>query len=352
MMGTDLLFHETFTRHVISPGHPERPERLSTAIRYISNSGLLEAGKVNVVEPQKAQLDDIMPLHSEAYLQGIRRKSEMGGGFFTLDTAVNQFSYDAAVLAAGAGVMAADRIMEGKSDNAYVLCRPPGHHAEYERAFGFCFINNIAVSAQRLIKKHDLDRVLIVDYDAHHGNGTQNAFYSSNQVLYVGLHQDGRTLFPGSGFPNEIGSGKGKGYNVNLAMYPGAGDLSFDLAFSEIIERIGEQFEPEFILVSAGFDGHFQDPLTNLGLTTSGIAMLNSRLNTLAMQYCDGRIAFFLEGGYDLDTVGRGSLNIVEELSGSQTTKYGDMHRESENCIEYTRALIKKLIDILDGTLF
>ncbi len=351
-MPTDLLFHEMFTKHMMSPGHPERPERLTTALRYIEDTGLLEDSNVNLVQPQKASLNSIYPLHSKDYLEQVRMKSQSGGGYFTLDTSVNRYTYEAALLAAGAGIMAMDRLMDNVSENAYVLCRPPGHHAEYDRAFGFCFVNSIAVAAQHLIQKHDLERILIVDYDAHHGNGTQNAFYSSNQVLYIGLHQDGRTLFPGSGFPNEIGTEEGKGFNVNLAMYPGAGDRSYKMAFDEVVIQISESFAPEFVLVSTGFDGHFNDPLTVLGLTTSGIAMMNSHLNDIAKEHCKGRIAFFLEGGYELDIVGKGSQNIVEELSSSEITAYGDTHTESQNCTEYTETLIDKVRSSLKGIHF
>ncbi|MHA2377993.1 MAG: histone deacetylase family protein [Candidatus Thorarchaeota archaeon] len=351
-MTTDLMYHEMFTKHVMSPGHPERPERLTTAMHYIEQTGLLQTSKIKLVEPKPASLDSVYPLHDRNYLEKVRESSQSGGGYFTLDTSVNKHTYDAAILAAGAGVMAVDRIMENHSENAYVLCRPPGHHAEYQKAFGFCFINNIAVAALHLIQQHGLERVLIVDYDAHHGNGTQSAFYSSKRVLYVGLHQDGRTLFPGSGFPDEIGSEDGEGYNVNLAMYPGAGDTSYGLVFSEVVEQVSDSFEPEFVLVSTGFDGHFSDPLTVLGLTTSGIAEMNSRLKEIAKKYSKQRIAFFLEGGYELDIVGKGSQNIVEELSGSKITEYGDDHVESQNCTQHTESLISRVKSNLKGIHF
>jgi len=351
-MTTDLLYHEIFTKHVMSPSHPERPERLISAMKHIQETGLLEESKVNVVEGIPANLDLVHSIHAKQYIDMVKSKSESGGGYFTLDTAVNKYTYDAAMMAAGAGTLAVDRIMEGTSNNAYVLCRPPGHHAEYDRALGFCFINNVAVAAKHLIQQHGAQRVLIVDYDAHHGNGTQNAFYTINKVLYIGLHQDGRTLFPGSGFPDEIGSGEGEGYNVNLAMYPGAGDRSYDIAFSEIVEKISESYRPEFVLVSCGFDGHFSDPLTVLGLTTSGMAMMNSRLNSMAKNLCGGKLAFFLEGGYDLDIVGKCSRNIIEELSGTEVTSYSDTHDESENCTQYTRELIDRLRRSLSGIHF
>jgi acetoin utilization deacetylase AcuC-like enzyme len=341
---TDLVYHEMFIKHEISQGHPESPDRLRSAIMYIKKAGHLENSHLNLLTPVPADLKEVYAIHGKAYLDGIKEKSSRGGGFYTLDTAVNSHTYEAAVLAAGGGIEAVDRIMAGKSNNAFVLCRPPGHHAEYERAFGFCFINNIAVAANHLIHNAGLNRVMIIDYDAHHGNGTQNAFYSSNQVLYVGLHQDGRTLFPGSGFPDEMGTGEGFGYTVNLALYPGAGDSSYELAFTDIIEPLAEAFKPEFILVSVGFDCHYLDPLTSLGLTTAGIAVMNTRIKEIAAAHASERLAYFLEGGYNLDAMGMGALNVVEELMGVPITEFNDSYAESDISLEYTKALIEKII--------
>ncbi len=347
IMTTDIVYHELFTKHVLQPGHPESPERLMSALKYIREAGLFDTDSVNIVTAEKANLNAIRPLHHQSYLDQIREKSEKGGGFFTLDTSVNEFTYEAALLAAGGGIMAVDRVVEGVCTNAFVLCRPPGHHAETARAFGFCFINNIAVAAHHLTSECGIKRILILDYDAHHGNGTQDAFYDRDDVLYIGMHQDGRTLFPGSGFPDEIGSGKGRGYNVNLAMYPGAGDASYNLAFDEIIEPIADSFMPEIVLVSAGFDAHFEDPLTNLGLTTAGLAMINSRIKNIADKHSRGRIVTFLEGGYNLTAMGRGSLNLVEVMCGSSITQFNDSYRESKTCTEYN----EKLIDVLKGSI-
>ena len=343
-MITDLVYHDVFVKHEMSVGHPESPDRLRSAMSYTKKAGLFENNKLNLFTPEPVDLDLVYTIHDKQYLEGVREKSERGGGFYTLDTAVNQYTYEAALLAAGGGIGAVNRIMAGTTKNAFILCRPPGHHAEFERAFGFCFINNIAVAANHLLQNHGLERIMIIDYDAHHGNGTQNSFYSSNQVLYVGLHQDGRTLFPGSGFPDEIGRDEGQGYNLNLAMYPGAGDKSYELAFSKVIEPLVESFKPEFILVSVGFDGHYKDPLTSLGLTTSGFAMMNNRLNQIASSESSGRLTCFLEGGYNLDVMGMCALNLLEELIGKQITAFNEEHTESESCTQYTEDLIEFVI--------
>jgi acetoin utilization deacetylase AcuC-like enzyme len=342
-MVTDFVYHDTFVKHEMSKGHPESPDRLRSAMSYVTKAKLIDNDDANLLTPEPVNLDLVYTIHDKQYIDGIKKKSEAGGGFYTLDTAVNQFTFKAALLAAGGGVEAIDRIMASTAKNAFVLCRPPGHHAEFNRAFGFCFINNIAVAANHLVQNHGLDRIMIVDYDAHHGNGTQNSFYSSRQVLYVGLHQDGRTLFPGSGFPDEIGIEQGEGYTINLAMYPGAGDKSYTLAFTNVIEPLAESFKPEFILVSAGFDGHYKDPLTSLGLTTTGFSMMNRSLNKIASNYCSGRLSFFLEGGYNLDVMGKCTVNLLEELVGTQVSDFDERHSESENCIQYTEDLIGHL---------
>ncbi len=351
-MNTEIIFHELFTRHILSPGHPESPERLTSSLNRIRETGIIDEEHVDIISPEPASLDKITLLHDASYIEQVRLKSERGGGYFTLDTAVNSYTYDASVLAAGAGITATNRVISGETKNAFVLCRPPGHHAERNRAFGFCFFNNIAVAAEHLISEHDIHRVLIVDYDAHHGNGTQNAFYDRSDVLYIGLHQDGRTLFPGSGFPNEIGIGKGVGYNINLSMYPGAGDISYEMAFDDIIIPVAKSYRPEFVLVSSGFDAHFIDPLTNLGLTTAGYAMMNSKLREIAENYAQGHLIFFLEGGYDLDVMKKTSLNLVQELSGNEITDFGDSHSESEICKSYTSELINVLTESLEGLHF
>jgi acetoin utilization deacetylase AcuC-like enzyme len=304
---------------------------------------------VDIVTPPEADLSAVSRVHGESYIQELQSSSERGGGYFTPDTSSNAHTYDAAIRAAGGGIAAVDRIMGDEIDNAYVLCRPPGHHAETRRAFGFCFINSIAVAADHLVNDVNLERVLIVDYDAHHGNGTQNTFYDTDKVLYIGLHQDGRTLFPGSGFPNELGEGEGAGHNINLSMHPGAGDVSYEKVFEKVIEPVAKLYSPEFVLVSVGYDGHFGDPLTNLGLTTSGLAMMNSKLNRIAQTHAQGRLAFFLEGGYSLDIVGHGSLNLVEELTGSSVTPLGDQYTEDERSLKYTDSLIEYFDEKLES---
>ncbi|MHA1771148.1 MAG: histone deacetylase family protein [Candidatus Thorarchaeota archaeon] len=341
-MTTDLIYHESFIQHVMSASHPERPERLVYALEEVKQSKLLDK-MVHVVEAIPADLTEIYPLHSMQYIRELKEKSERGGGYYTLDTSVNEYTYTAAIHAAGGGILAVDRILQGDSDNAFVLCRPPGHHAEYERAFGFCFINNIAVAANHLITKRGISKIMIVDYDAHHGNGTQDMFYDTDKVLYIGLHQDGRTLFPGSGFVDEKGVGEGEGYTANVPMYPGAGGKSYDIAFTEIIEPLAEIYRPEFILVSAGYDCHQDDPLTMLGLTLRDIDMMNRRLVDISKRYSKGHIAMFLEGGYNLNAVSLGTRITLEALVGFDSIIPEERQTESDICISQVSSTVEDL---------
>ncbi len=351
-MSTGIFYHPIYEKHVLSPGHPERPERVKAAIDRLESESLLGKDKAQLVKPSKIDLDSVYNIHDKEYIMNLKRKSDQGRGGFTLDTSVNEYTYQAALLAAGGGIDAVKGVLDESYNNAYVVCRPPGHHAEHARAMGFCYINNIAVAASYLVTERGINRVLILDYDAHHGNGTQNAFYSDDRILYIGIHQDGRTLFPGSGFPEELGRGKGEGYNVNLPVYPGSGDQSYSVAFEGVINDLFEAYRPEFLLVSAGFDCHYKDRLTNLGLTLSGIADINSRLVTLARKYTGGRIVYFLEGGYELDVIGSVSCNLVRELLRFEVTPREERHQEKKKTINYTKTLVKNVRDSLKGLLF
>lgn len=342
-MTTDLVYHDIFTKHEMDQGHPESPLRVQHTILYLKESRVFDNGKIRLVTPSAVNLDEILAIHEKSYLNRLKEISESGGGYFTLDTQANRYTYDAAIIAANGGVMAVDRILDGVSKNAVLLCRPPGHHAEASRAFGFCFINNIAVAANHLIDCRGIERVMIVDYDAHHGNGTQNAFFTTNKVLYVGIHQDGRTLFPGTGFIDEIGVDKGTGYNINVPLYPKAGNKSYEIVFDEIVKSVASSFKPEFILVSAGYDAHFRDPLTSLGLTFDGFAMMNKMLVEMANDHCNGRLAFFLEGGYDLEVLSTCIKNLLEEISGEDVEIHKETNHEGDYAIDRTKEIVKTI---------
>ncbi|MBD3405577.1 MAG: histone deacetylase [Candidatus Lokiarchaeota archaeon] len=341
-MVTKIVYDEIFKLHEMAPGHPENPLRLEAALEGIREINTIE-GEIGFLKPKRAELEDIYKIHDKKYIEHVKDQSEKGGGFFTLDTTSNEHTYLASLFAAGGGVLAVNEIVRNSVKNALVLCRPPGHHAEFGRAFGFCFVNNIAIAAKYLIDTTDCNRVMIIDYDAHHGNGTQNAFYSTNDVMYIGLHQDGRTLFPGTGFVGEIGEGDGKGYNINIPMIPTAGDWAYGIAFDEVIQPIAESYNPDFILVSSGFDCHYQDPLAQLGLTYQGIININQRLIDIAEKIASGRIAFFLEGGYNLGVIKQASKHLVEQLAGIPIEKIPEQHHKENKHEENIQLIIQEL---------
>jgi acetoin utilization deacetylase AcuC-like enzyme len=217
----------------------------------------------------------------------------------TPDVGISEKSYEIALLAAGGGLALADQIMQGKIQNGFGLVRPPGHHAEKELAMGFCIFNNIAILAKYLQKKHGLEKILILDWDVHHGNGTQHTFYEDPSVLYVSLHQ--YPFYPGTGASHEMGSGRGKGFTLNCPMPAGSGDKDYETAFLKKILPKVRDFKPEFVLISAGFDAHFADPLASINLSTEFYGWMTERMMEIAGKHSSGRIISLLEGGYNLD---------------------------------------------------
>jgi len=226
-------------------------------------------------------------------------------------------SYDAALLAAGTGLRGLDLLFAGEIDNGFSLVRPPGHHAENGKAMGFCLFNNIAVAARYAINNLDVERVLLVDWDLHHGNGTQHAFYESDKVLYFSTHQ--YPYYPGTGAPTESGAGRGVGFTLNVALPAGVGDAAYAAVFNELLIPVARQYRPQLILLSAGYDIHQNDPLGGMGVTNTGLAYLSRVLVELAQELCDGRLFAFLEGGYDLDGLRDGVVATLGEMTSEST---------------------------------
>jgi acetoin utilization deacetylase AcuC-like enzyme len=293
-----LSTHERFADHDTGTGHPERPARLRAVLAGIEAAGVPDA--LTWVSPRPATRAELELTHPAAYVDAIERFCAAGGGNIDADTAAGPASWSAAVLAAGAGVDAVDRLDAGEADAAFCVVRPPGHHAEVDRAMGFCLINNVAVTASALAARGE--RVVIVDWDAHHGNGTQACFWDDPRVLYVSLHEF--PLYPFSGRLGEVGAGEGRGTTINVPLPAGAtGDVAL-AAMDEVVTPAVEAFAPTWLLVSAGFDGHRADPLTGMGWTSGDFADLTRRV--LAYAPAGKRIAF-LEGGYDLDALSTSS---------------------------------------------
>lgn len=282
-------------RHETGPEHPERPDRVPAALRGIDLAGLRDA--VEAVEPRPATGAELTRVHRPSYLDAVRAFCRAGGGAIDPDTVAGPGSWDTAVEAAGGALCAIDALRAGTGQAALVAMRPPGHHATADQAMGFCLLNNVAVAAASLTASGE--RVLVVDWDVHHGNGTQSIFWDDPGVLYVSTHQ--APLYPGTGRAEETGGPLAPGRTINLPLPPGAtGDVLL-AAFDEVLVPAAEQFAPDWILVSAGYDGHRRDPLADFRLTAGDYADLATRVGALAPH--TGRTILVLEGGYDVDAI-------------------------------------------------
>ncbi len=323
-----------FVEHDTRPAHPERPDRIRAVHRAVRDAGLVTSpdpfsdfrldlglrpmGRPPLVEiaPVPATDEQLLRVHPPEHLARVRHLSSLGGVLDQGDTPTERRSYATAVLAAGAAVTAADAVMAGTVRRAFAAARPPGHHAEPDRAMGFCLFSNVAVVARHLQAAHGVGRVAVVDFDVHHGNGTQAVFEADPSVLFVSLHQHPRTCYPGTGHAHETGVGPGQGFTLNLPVQPGAGDDDYlDAIDGTVVPRLAA-FRPDVLLVSAGFDAHRDDPLAQVCLSDDGFEQMTRRLVAAADDLCGGRVVSVLEGGYDLPALGRSVVRHLVALQG------------------------------------
>jgi acetoin utilization deacetylase AcuC-like enzyme len=307
---TTLLYtDEIFLEHDPGLGHPESPARLRA---LLEDFGKNPVAQVERRAPRAATQAEMEAVHGAGY---VARLSALAGRHAQLDadTAVSPRSWEAAVRAAGAAVAAVEAVWAGQGDNAFVWARPPGHHAESERAMGFCLLNNVAVAAAAA-RRLGAERVMIVDWDVHHGNGTQHIFERRRDVLYLSSHQ--YPFYPGTGAPEEVGVAEGAGFTVNCALPGGQGDADFGPVFHDLFIPIGEAFRPDLMLVSAGFDPHQRDPLGGMRVTERGFGAMCAALGALAKACCGGRLVLVLEGGYDLAALAGSARACLEVLAG------------------------------------
>jgi acetoin utilization deacetylase AcuC-like enzyme len=263
-------------------------------------------------------MEHLLKVHAQQYVNLVQEVSHRGGGNLDPDTYVNDRSYEVALLAAGGMLNLVHAVLDGEVENGFALVRPPGHHALPGRGMGFCLFNNVAVAAKYALSQHGLSRILIVDFDLHHGNSTQDVFYGTSEVLYFSTHQ--YPYYPGTGHWSDIGQGEGEGYTVNVPLPPGVGDEGYGRIFDEVLYPVAERYRPELILVSAGYDAHWADPLGMLQLSATGYSSLTRVVKEMAQEFCDGRLAFTLEGGYDLEAVAHSIAATLQALRGDDVT--------------------------------
>lgn len=312
-MTTAWIYRDDFLAHDTGAGHPERPDRLRSIVKAFETAGLSK--RLARLEPRLALHQELVRVHTAEHVRSMEALCKQAPGLADGgDTRISADSYDVARLAAGGAVAAADAIMEGKHQRVFSTHRPPGHHAERDHAMGFCLFNHVAIAAEQLIQTHRLQRVAIVDFDVHHGNGTQHSFEERADVLFISIHQDPRTLYPGTGFAHETGRGAGQGFTLNVPMPPRSGDADYRQAFEKIILPKLADYKPQCLLISAGFDAMAEDPLAQIELTEHAYDWMTRRLVEVASTHCDGRILSLLEGGYDLDALARAATAHAQAL--------------------------------------
>ncbi len=318
-MATGYVYDPIYLEHDLR-GHPENQQRLRAILRVLEDHRMLE--RLTHIPAMPITAAHLERVHSPRYIELVRRVAQQGGGHLDMDTYVRPASYDAALMAAGGLVEATRAVLDGEVDNAFALVRPPGHHALRGRGMGFCLFNNVAIAARYALAERGLDRVLIVDFDVHHGNGTQDEFEADPAVMYISTHQ--YPYYPGTGYWNETGQGDGAGSIVNVPLSGGVGDEGFARIFDEVVGPVAWRFQSQLILVSAGYDAHWDDPLAYMQLSVGGYAAIGQALKDLAGELCNGRLVFTLEGGYHLEALAYSILNTFAVLLGDDDWRLVD----------------------------
>jgi len=315
-----FIYDDYYLKHENGPGHPENPERLKCIKQAVDGSRAVD--RLKYIAPFKAEEKQIEMAHDCAYIKTIKNLSLKGGQYFLdMDTGVNQHTYNSALLAAGGCFKGLDLILgAGVSSKFFLACRPPGHHAFPSRGSGFCIFNNAALGAKYAREKFGMKKIAIVDFDAHHGNGTQEIFYGDGNVFYISFHQ--HPHYPGTGGPDETGYGKGRGFNLNLPFMPGTKEPDYIVSLIDIILPLLERFGPELIIVSAGYDSHLLDSMSSLGLVEGSYWKIMLALSAFSKWVCNGRLGIVLEGGYDCGSTADSVVSTISAcLEDSITMK-------------------------------
>ncbi len=304
------IYHQDYLLHAPEEYHPENPQRLKAVHRAVTESGLVE--KMVRITPEKADKEDILLNHSPEYFARVEATAGRGSGHFDPDTYYCKDSFHTAMLAAGGVIQAGKGVIDGKFDSAFCAIRPPGHHAEYDHAKGFCLFNNIAILANWLIEQRNFERIAILDFDGHHGNGTQHSFYHTNKVHFCSIHA--YPFYPGTGAAGEIGRGEGQGYTLNFPLSYMANDDDYVGPIRDEWVPAMDDYRPQILLLSAGYDAFEDDPYVNLGVTLEGINQVMRIARNVADRHCDGSIVSIFEGGYDLNFIAEAVIDHIKIL--------------------------------------
>jgi len=311
-MKVGLVYNPIYLKHDTGQ-HVENASRLEAITSYLGQTGLKQ--QLTPIKPRPATVKELSLVHHERYISFIQEVAKKGGGWLDADTVMSPNSYDVALYTAGGVIKATASVMNGEVASAFALVRPPGHHATPQRAMGFCLFNNVAVAAKYALASYGLERILIIDFDVHHGNGTQEAFYDNPQVLYVSTHL--YPFYPGTGGIDETGSGEAEGTTINIPLPSGCGDAEYEQVFAQIIAPAAKRFKPQLILVSAGYDSHWADELALMQVSVSGFARVVKIIKELADELCNGRLVFSLEGGYNLTALAASVKATFDVLLGN-----------------------------------
>ncbi len=295
--------------------HVENAERLEAIISHLERTGLKQ--QLTPIRPRVASIEELLLVHDEHYISRVRDVAQKGGGWLDADTVMSPDSYEAALCAAGGVIRATEAVIQGEVDCAFALVRPPGHHATRAQAMGFCLFNNLAIAAECALTNYQLERILIIDFDVHHGNGTQTAFYDNPHVLYISTHQ--YPFYPGTGSIEETGSGTAEGTTINIPLPAGSGDTEYLEVFEQIIVPAAIRFKPQLVLVSAGYDTHWADELALMQVSVTGFAQMIKIIKGLGDELCDGHLVFSLEGGYNLTALAASVKATFDMLLGNTT---------------------------------
>jgi acetoin utilization deacetylase AcuC-like enzyme len=313
-MAFGFVYDPVYLKHDTGQ-HVENAGRLEAIMAHLEQTGLIP--ELVSIKPREASLAELTLVHDEQYISYVRDMGQRGGGWLDPDTVMSVGSYEAAIYAVGGALAATDAVMAGEVTSAFALVRPPGHHATPRRAMGFCLFNNLAIATRYALDKYGLERVAIIDFDVHHGNGTQETFYENPQVLYVSTHQS--PYYPGTGGIEETGGGAAQGTKVNIPLPAGCGDEEYLTVFEQIVTPLVRRFQPQFIMASAGYDNHWADPLAMMQVTVTGFAHMVGIIKDLAAELCQGRIVICLEGGYHLPALAGSIKATFDVLLGKDT---------------------------------